>query len=140
MLVRAVLSGVVLRQVRGRGWSEPESLCARAVPYLREGFARGETVVAVVSADVQQVLRAALGDDATRMHWQADNVSYARLGAMFEGFRRFLADQRAAGVALRLLAQNDTAGRPSPHGRLPADRGHGQRGPRRLRLPLGLPL
>jgi hypothetical protein len=112
MLVRAVLSGVVLRQVRGRGWSEPESLCARAVPYLREGFARGETVVAVVSADVQQVLRAALGDDATRMHWQADNVSYARLGAMFEGFRRFLADQRAAGVALRPLAQNDTAGAP----------------------------
>ncbi len=46
MLVRAVLSGVVLRQVRGRGWSEPESLCARAVPYLREGFAHGETVVA----------------------------------------------------------------------------------------------
>ena len=112
MLVRAVLFGVVLRQVRGRGWSEPESLRARAVPYLREGFARGETVVAVVSADVQQVLRAALGDDATRMHWQADNVSYARLGAMFEGFRRFLADQRAAGVALRPLAQNDTAGAP----------------------------
>ena len=29
---------------------------------------------------------------------------------MFEGFRRFLAEQRAAGVALRLLAENDALG------------------------------
>jgi anti-sigma regulatory factor (Ser/Thr protein kinase) len=29
---------------------------------------------------------------------------------MFEGFRRFLAEQRAAGVPMRLLAQNDTIG------------------------------
>jgi len=31
---------------------------------------------------------------------------------MFEGFRQFLAEQRAAGVALRLLAQNDRTGTP----------------------------
>ena len=91
-------------------YDSPESLCARAVPYVREGLARGEAVTAVVSADVAQVLGAALGDDAARVRWQAGDVSYGRLGAMFEGFRRFLAEQRAAGVPMRLLAQNDAIG------------------------------
>jgi anti-sigma regulatory factor (Ser/Thr protein kinase) len=39
-------------------------------------------------------------------------VSYGRLGAMFEGFRQFLADQRAAGVAMRLLAEDGIGGGP----------------------------
>jgi anti-sigma regulatory factor (Ser/Thr protein kinase) len=89
-----------------------ESLCARALPYIREGVERGETVMAVVSPGVERLLRAALGDDAARVRWQADDVSYARLGAMFEGFRRYLAEQRAAGAAMRLLAENDTVGGP----------------------------
>jgi anti-sigma regulatory factor (Ser/Thr protein kinase) len=91
-------------------YDSPESLCARAVPYVREGLDRGEAVMVVVSADVEQVLRAALGDDAARVRWEAGEVSYGRLGAMFEGFRRFLGEQRAAGVPMRLLAQNDTLG------------------------------
>jgi anti-sigma regulatory factor (Ser/Thr protein kinase) len=87
-------------------------LCARAVPYVREGLDRGETVMVVVSAEANDVLRAALGDDASRVRWQGGDVSYGRLGVMFEGFRRFLAEQRAAGVAMRLLAQNDKVGSP----------------------------
>jgi anti-sigma regulatory factor (Ser/Thr protein kinase) len=94
-------------------YDSADSLRARAVPYLRASLDHGETVIAVVAADVQQLLRAALGDEAARVHWQLDTVAYARLGAMFEGARRFFAEQRAAGVAMRLLAQNDTAG--SPH-------------------------
>jgi hypothetical protein len=35
--------------------------------YLRAGVDRGEAVLAVVSAGVQQILRSALGDDATRV-------------------------------------------------------------------------
>ena len=73
-----------------------DSLRAGAVPYLRAGLVGGETVIAVVSAEVQQVLGAALGEDAARVHWQAGEVSYARLGVMFEGFRSFFAEQRAA--------------------------------------------
>ena len=47
MLVRAVLSGVVLRQVRGRGWSEPESLRALGGARPARGLRPlGETVVA----------------------------------------------------------------------------------------------
>src|SRR5215217_2580735 len=91
-------------------YDSQESLCARAVPYVREGLDRGEAVIAVVSTGVEQVLRSALGDDAGQVRWQAGDVSYGRLGAMFEGFRRFLAEQRAAGVPMRLLAQNDALG------------------------------
>jgi len=91
-------------------YDSPESLCARAVPYVHEGLDRGEAVIAVVSTGVEQVLRSALGDDAGQVRWQAGDVSYGRLGAMFEGFRRFLAEQRAAGVPMRLLAQNDSLG------------------------------
>ena len=91
-------------------YDSPESLCARAVPYVREGLDRGEAVIAVVSTGVEQVLRSALGDDAGQVRWQAGDVSYGRLGAMFEGFRRFLAEQRAAGVPMRLLAHNDALG------------------------------
>jgi anti-sigma regulatory factor (Ser/Thr protein kinase) len=88
-------------------YDSPERLCARALPYVREGLVRGEAVMAVVSAEVERVLRSALGDDAAGVAWQAEDVSYGRLGVMFEGFRRFLGEQRAAGVPLRLLTQND---------------------------------
>jgi anti-sigma regulatory factor (Ser/Thr protein kinase) len=88
-------------------YDSPESLCARAVPYVREGLDRGEAVMAVVSAEAAQVLSSALGDDAAGVGWQAEDVSYGRLGVMFEGFRRFMGEQRAAGVPLRLLTQND---------------------------------
>jgi anti-sigma regulatory factor (Ser/Thr protein kinase) len=94
-----------------------ESLGARAVPYVREGLDCGETVMAVVSPAAEQILSSALGSDAARVRWQAGDVSYGRLGAMFEGFRRFLAEQRAGGVAMRLLAENDTVG---AHDRLAA--------------------
>ena len=66
--------------------------------------------MAVVSAEAEQVLSSALGDDAAGVGWQAEDVSYGRLGVMFEGFRRFLGEQRAAGAAMRLLTQNDALG------------------------------
>jgi anti-sigma regulatory factor (Ser/Thr protein kinase) len=93
-------------------YESEESLCAHAVPYLREGLDRGEAVMAVVSASAQHVLSVALGDDAGRVRWQAGDVSYGRLGVMFEGFRQFLAEHRAAGVSMRLLAENGRVGTP----------------------------
>lgn len=93
-------------------YDSDESLRARVVPYLREGLDRGETVVAVVSDAAQRVLRSALSGDADRVQWRAGEVSYQRLGAMFEGFRQFLADQQAAGAGMRLLTQNDVGGGP----------------------------
>jgi anti-sigma regulatory factor (Ser/Thr protein kinase) len=93
-------------------YDSAEGLCARAVPYLRKGLERAEAVVAVTSAGVEQVLRSALGGDAERVHWQGVEVSYRRLGAMFEGFRQFLAEQRAVGAAMRLLTQGGGDGAP----------------------------
>ena len=93
-------------------YDSEESLGARVVPYLREGLDRGETVVAVVSDAAEQIVRSALGGDADRVQWRAGEVSYHRLGAMFEGFRQFLADQRAAGARMRLLTENDVGGGP----------------------------
>ena len=66
--------------------------------------------------DVERVLdwwTSTLGLPAERLEqWRAGEVSYRRLGAMFEGFRQFLADQRAAGARMRLLTQNDVGGGP----------------------------
>jgi anti-sigma regulatory factor (Ser/Thr protein kinase) len=89
-----------------------ESLRARVVPYLRQGLDGDETVVAVVSDAAEQILRSALGSDADRVQWRAGEVSYHHLGAMFEAFRQFLADQRAAVAEMRLLTQNDVGGGP----------------------------
>ena len=75
-----------------------------------------------------------------RVRWQAGDVSYGRLGAMFEGFRRFLAEQRAAGVPMRLLAQNDALGtqeRMAAYLRFEAMANEVYSA---LRLPLGLPV
>jgi anti-sigma regulatory factor (Ser/Thr protein kinase) len=88
------------------------SLRAAAVPYVRQGLDRGESVVAVVSGSAEQALLSALGDNAGRVQWHGTGVSYRRLGAMFESFREFLATQRAAGAAVRLLTQNDVGGGP----------------------------
>jgi hypothetical protein len=88
-------------------YDSAEDLRAGAVPYVREGLEQGEAVTAVVSSGAQRVLHGALGNDAARVRWEAGDVSYRRLGVMFEAFRRFLAEQRAAGTAMRLLAEND---------------------------------
>jgi anti-sigma regulatory factor (Ser/Thr protein kinase) len=93
-------------------YDSEENLRAGAVPYVREGLDRGESVVAVVSAETEWMLRSALRGESGSVNWQADAVSYLCLGQMFEGFRQFLAAQRAAGVAMRLLAENDTDGDP----------------------------
>jgi MEDS: MEthanogen/methylotroph, DcmR Sensory domain len=56
-------------------YDSQERLRARAVPYVREGLARGEAVTAVVAAEVAQLLGAALGDDTARVRWQAGRLS-----------------------------------------------------------------
>jgi anti-sigma regulatory factor (Ser/Thr protein kinase) len=91
-------------------YDSEDDLRVQALPYMREAIEQGEAVIAVVSPGTQRVLHGALGNDAGRVRWQAGDVSYRRLGAMFEAFRQFLAEQRAAGTAMRLLAENDMVG------------------------------
>jgi anti-sigma regulatory factor (Ser/Thr protein kinase) len=100
-------------------YDSPESLATRAAPFLRRGVARGETVLAVVPARAQQILRSALGDQADRVRWRQPGLAHRGLGEVFEEFRGFLADQDRAGAPARLLTENDLDGEADP-GRLAA--------------------
>jgi anti-sigma regulatory factor (Ser/Thr protein kinase) len=88
------------------------SLRARATPFLRAGVDRGEAVQAMVPADVEEVLRSALGGDGDRVRWQEPGLSDQRLGEVFETFRGFFADRLRAGQPARLLTENDLDGDP----------------------------
>jgi anti-sigma regulatory factor (Ser/Thr protein kinase) len=73
--------------------------------YVRDGLALGERVLAVVPAGTEDALRTALGSDvAERVDWDT-GVSYRGLGAMFHGYRRLFAQQRAAGTTVRLISE-----------------------------------
>jgi anti-sigma regulatory factor (Ser/Thr protein kinase) len=73
--------------------------------YLEEGLARGERLLAVVSPRTQQVLRTTLDAGlADHIVWGVD-ITYRGLGAMFEGYRRLFAEQRAAGTTVRLISE-----------------------------------
>jgi hypothetical protein len=86
-----------------------DDLHRRVVPFMRDGLAAGETVVALVSGDAAVQLRDGLGVDHRDVRWQLPDLSYRSLGPMFDGLRRYLAGQYAAGNRVRLIAENDTA-------------------------------
>jgi anti-sigma regulatory factor (Ser/Thr protein kinase) len=92
-------SDAALQQVAGR--------------YVRDGLALGERVFAVVPPSSQELLVAALGSDvAEHVEWTT-GISYRELGAMFHGYRRLFAEQRAAGTTVRLISEyHDDAGGP----------------------------
>jgi anti-sigma regulatory factor (Ser/Thr protein kinase) len=76
-----------------------------ATGYLEEGLARGERLLAVVSPRTEQLLRTTLDAGlADRVVWGVD-ITYRGLGAMFDGYRRLFAEQRAAGTTVRLISQ-----------------------------------
>jgi anti-sigma regulatory factor (Ser/Thr protein kinase) len=85
-----------------------DDLRRRVVPFVRDGFAAGEAVVAVVSGRAAAQLRRGLGADEREIRWQVPDVSYQSLGPMFNGLRRYLAGQYEAGNRVRLIAENDT--------------------------------
>src|SRR3954452_23827176 len=76
-----------------------------AAGYLGDGLARGERLLAVVSPRTEEVLRTTLDADlADHVVWGVD-ISYRGLGAMFDGYRRLFAEQRAAGTTVRLISE-----------------------------------
>jgi anti-sigma regulatory factor (Ser/Thr protein kinase) len=87
-----------------------DDLRQRVLPYLRDGLAKGEITVAVVSECAAAHLREGLGADHREVQWELPGVSYHSIGPLFDGLRRYLADQREAGNTVRLLAENDTTG------------------------------
>ncbi|TWF75348.1 anti-sigma regulatory factor (Ser/Thr protein kinase) [Pseudonocardia hierapolitana] len=85
-----------------------DDLRRRVVPFVRDGLAAGESVVAVVSGRAAAQLRRGLGADERDIRWQVPDVSYRSLGPMYNGLRRYLAGQYEAGNRIRLIAENDT--------------------------------
>jgi hypothetical protein len=88
-------------------------LTRRVVPYVRDGIAAGETVIAVVSGDVAAHLRDGLGVDHRDVQWQLPEFSYHSLGPRFDRLRRYLAGQHDAGHRVRLIAENDMPSNPA---------------------------
>jgi anti-sigma regulatory factor (Ser/Thr protein kinase) len=83
-----------------------EELRRRVMPFLRAGLIAGDTVLAVVSQPAAAGLQDALGTERGNVRWELPGVSYDNLGPMFDGLRRYLADQHEAGNRIRLLAEN----------------------------------
>jgi hypothetical protein len=83
-----------------------EELRRRVMPFLRAGLIAGDTVLAVVSQPAAAGLQDALGTERGKVRWELPGVSYDNLGPMFDGLRRYLADQHEAGNRIRLLAEN----------------------------------
>lgn len=89
-------------------YDSDDDLRRRVLPFLHEGLAAGETVVCLVSEHATTRLQDALAAEAGDISWQLPGVSYDNLGPMFDGLRRYLAEQHDAGHRIRLLAENDT--------------------------------
>jgi len=95
-------------------YDSDDALGDRAAPFVREGLDRGETILAVVPAQVERVLRSVLGGDGDRVHWREPGLAHRRMGEAYEDCRGFLADQHAADRPARLLTGNDLDRDPDP--------------------------
>jgi anti-sigma regulatory factor (Ser/Thr protein kinase) len=93
-------------------YDSDEDLRGRVLPYLRAGIETGEDVVVIVSHQAEQALRSGLGKHAARIRWGLPDMSYGHLGRASETIRGFFTRQRSARAPTRLLAENDTNGRP----------------------------
>jgi anti-sigma regulatory factor (Ser/Thr protein kinase) len=96
-------------------WRGNEEFLAGTVPFVREGLAAGQPVMAAVTPARIQLLAGALGDDADLVEF----VDMTRLGAnparIIPAWRRFTEQHAAAGRAVRGI------GEPIWHGRRPVE-------------------
>jgi hypothetical protein len=73
--------------------------------YVRDGLSLGERVFVVVPPGTRDLLHRALGSEiAERVEWST-GIENRELGAMFHGYRRLFAEQRAAGTTVRLVSE-----------------------------------
>ena len=91
-------------------YESDQDLRTRIMPFLMDGLARREKVVAVVPQRTGEILGAALGSGAMMVQWGLPGLSYHHLGRATETIRNYLADRRAAGDPARLLTENDVDG------------------------------
>ncbi|HKT02789.1 MAG TPA: MEDS domain-containing protein [Rugosimonospora sp.] len=84
-----------------------DTLRRRLLPVLRTHLAAGEPVLLVVGTHTEKVIRASLEERARGLEWGDPGAFYQRLGFAFQGFRRYLAEQHAAGRSVHVIAEPD---------------------------------
>ncbi len=93
------------------------------IPVVRDALDRQLPVFMVVSDHIERVVRAELGTLGDALEWGEPSAFYPRMGFAYEGFRRYLAAQHAAGRRVHVIAEpnvtNDT-GPASPVDRVSA--------------------
>ncbi len=97
-----------------------DAVATRLLPALRASLAAGERVLMVVREPTAALVRDTLGRDSARLDWQDPTAFYQGLGAAYERFRRYLAEEHAAGRQVHVVAEPDLAGDRRPS--VPADR------------------
>ncbi|WP_250032766.1 sensor histidine kinase [Paractinoplanes maris] len=80
------------------------------LPELRRSAGRYDEVLLVIGRDTRTMLAEHLGDLGGALHWRDPSAFYQRLGFAYEGFRRYLAEQHAAGHRVHVIAEPDLAG------------------------------
>ncbi|HEX7744363.1 MAG TPA: sensor histidine kinase [Micromonosporaceae bacterium] len=96
-----------------------ETLVSGLVPLLRRSLDNREPVLMVVGKQAERVVRRELGELSDRLEWKDQSAFYQRLGSAYEGFRRYLAEQHAAGRRVHVVAEPDVATESGP---VPVDR------------------
>jgi anti-sigma regulatory factor (Ser/Thr protein kinase) len=105
------------RQERGHGTEHTaliidsdDELLTALPPELRRSTGRYDETLLVVGKDTRTVLAEHLGDIDGAPSWGDPSAFYQRLGFAYEGFRRYLAQEHAAGRRVQVVAEPDLAG------------------------------
>src|ERR1700754_5232024 len=86
-------------------YSTPEELVEGCVPFLREGIALGEPIMAAPQGSNVALLREALGDEHDRVEW-AHGADDHRPGDRLDAFLRFIGRHLSRGAErVRLLGE-----------------------------------
>jgi CheY-like chemotaxis protein len=115
---KSELSGGAIRDFladrnHGRGcrhealvYSSPDELADATVPYVQEGLARGEHLLAVLREGNRAVLQQALGGDADRIEFADALAWYQSPERAFQQYARYVDDHLAGGAArVRVVAE-----------------------------------
>jgi anti-sigma regulatory factor (Ser/Thr protein kinase) len=101
-------------------YESDQDLRDRIVPFLIDGLACREKVVAVVPQRTGEILGAALGSGAMMVQWGLPELNYHHLGRATETVRNYLAERRAANDPTRLLTESEVDGGIRGPGRMAA--------------------
>jgi anti-sigma regulatory factor (Ser/Thr protein kinase) len=88
------------------------SLRNALIPRLRQSLQVRKPVLMVVSDHTATMVRQELGERSRDLEWGDSTAFYQRLGFAYESFRRYLADQHAAGRHVHVIAEPDITADP----------------------------